>query len=136
MANFLRSIFKRTSTALKISEPMQMSLIVRTDLQMSPGKIGAQCAHAAVMCHSKAQTSKPEYLKAWIDLGQPKIVLRSGSQGKIEYLAKLADEKKIVTALVRDAGRTQVSAGTVTVLGLGPDTKSNIDEITGKLKLL
>ena len=113
-----------------------MSLIVRSDLKMSPGKIGAQCAHAAVICHTKAEKAKPEHLKAWLNLGQPKVVLRVGSQAEIEYLSKLASEKKVVNGLVRDAGRTEVLAGTITVLGIGPDTKSAVDELTGKLKLL
>lgn len=115
---------------------MQMSLVVRSDLKMSTGKIGAQCAHAAVMCYVKALKKKPEYLDAWLKLGQPKIVLRTNSQTDIEYLAKIADEKQVVNGLVRDAGRTELLSGTITVLGIGPDTKAKIDELTGKLKLL
>lgn len=136
MANLLKSIFQRTSTALKLSEPMQMSLVVRSDLKMTTGKIGAQCSHAAIMCYSKAEKKKPQHLKAWLNLGQPKVVLRVGSQAEIEYLAKIADEKNVVNGLVRDAGRTQVLSGTVTVLGIGPDTKTKVDELTGKLRLL
>lgn len=103
---------------------------------MSTGKTGAQCAHAAVICYTKAAKSKPEHLNAWLNLGQPKVVLRVGSQTEIDYLAKLANEKNLVNGLVRDAGRTEVLSGTITVLGIGPDTKSKIDELTGKLKLL
>lgn len=136
MANFFKSLFRKTSTALKLSEPMQMSLVVRSDLKMTTGKIGAQCAHAAIICHTKAQKQKPQHLDAWLHLGQPKVVLRVGSQAEIEYLSKIADEKQIINGIVKDAGRTQILAGTVTVLGIGPDTKSKIDELTGKLKLL
>lgn len=136
MAKLLKSIFQRTSTALKLTEPMQMSLVVRSDLKMSPGKTGAQCAHAAVLCYSKAAETKPEHLNAWLNLGQPKVVLRVGSQSEIDYLAKIASEKNVINGLVRDAGRTEVIAGTITVLGIGPDTKSKVDELTGKLKLL
>ncbi|XP_055315968.1 uncharacterized protein LOC129575849 [Sitodiplosis mosellana] len=136
MANLFKSIFQRTSMALKLSEPMQMSLVVRSDLKMSTGKIGAQCAHAAIICHTKAEKSKPEHLKAWLNLGQPKVVLRVGSQAEIENLSKIATEKHIVNGLVHDAGRTQVLARTPTVLGIGPDTKSKVNELTGKLKLL
>lgn len=115
---------------------MQMSLIVRSDLKMSPGKIGAQCAHAAVLCYAKAAKSKPAHLDRWLNLGQPKVVLRVGSQGEIDYLSKLANEKNVVNGVVYDAGRTEVLAGTQTVLGIGPDTKTKIDELTGKLRLL
>lgn len=136
MASFLKSLFQRTKTTLKLSEPMQMSLVVRSDLKMSTGKIGAQCAHAAIICHTRAQKAKPQHLDAWLGLGQPKVVLRVASQGEIDYLAKIANEKQVVNGLVRDAGRTEVLSGTITVLGIGPDTKSKVDEITGKLKLL
>lgn len=136
MANIFKSLFRKTTTALKLTEPMQMSLVVRSDLKMSTGKIGAQCAHAAVMCFSKAQKKKPQHLEAWLNLGQPKVVLRVNTQADMEYLAKIAEEKHVVNGLVRDAGRTEVLSGTVTVLGIGPDTKAKIDELTGKLKLL
>lgn len=109
---------------------------MRSDLKMSTGKIGAQCAHASVICYTRAQKRKPQHLDAWLGLGQPKVVLRVASQGEIDYLAKIANEKDIVNGLVRDAGRTELLSGTITVLGIGPDTKSKIDEITGKLKLL
>lgn len=136
MANIFKSLFRRTTTALKLSEPMQMSLVVRSDLKMSTGKIGSQCAHAAVICYTKAEKSKPQHLEAWLNLGQPKVVLRVGSQSEIEYLSKLASEKNVVNGIVRDAGRTEILPGTVTVLGIGPDVKSKVDELTGKLKLL
>lgn len=136
MANFLKTLFRRTSTALKITEPMQMSLVVRSDLKMSTGKIGSQCAHAAIICHTKAQKAKPQHLDAWLSLGQPKVVLRVGSQSEIDYLNNLAIEKDVIAGVVRDAGRTEILPGTVTVIGIGPDTKSKIDELTGKLKLL
>lgn len=38
--------------------------------------------------------------------------------------------------LVRDQGRTQIPAGSQTVLAIGPAPKSKINEITGHLKLL
>lgn len=62
MANILKSIFHRTTTALKLNEPMKMSLVVRSDLKLSTGKTSAQCAHAAVICSMKAQKKKPSHL--------------------------------------------------------------------------
>ena len=38
--------------------------------------------------------------------------------------------------LVRDAGRTQIPAGTTTVLGIGPGPVDMIDQITGKFGVL
>jgi peptidyl-tRNA hydrolase len=42
----------------------------------------------------------------------------------------------VVTRVVHDAGRTQIAAGSATVLGLGPAPRSVIDAVSGGLKLL
>ena len=42
----------------------------------------------------------------------------------------------IPNVVVRDQGRTQVQAGTETVLAIGPEFISNVDKVTGHLKLL
>ena len=39
------------------------------------------------------------------------------------------------STVIHDAGRTQIVAGSATVLGLGPAPKSVLDQITGDLKL-
>jgi PTH2 family peptidyl-tRNA hydrolase len=38
--------------------------------------------------------------------------------------------------IVCDAGRTQIAAGSQTVLAIGPAPKSQIDQVTGHLPLL
>ncbi len=40
------------------------------------------------------------------------------------------------TYIVHDAGRTQIAAGSQTVLAIGPAPKSDIDKVTGSLRLL
>ena len=47
-----------------------------------------------------------------------------------------AEEAHIWNFQVVDAGRTEVEPNTKTVLAIGPDLNSNIDQITGNLKLL
>lgn len=37
---------------------------------------------------------------------------------------------------IRDAGRTQIAAGSKTVAAVGPAPLSRVDQITGKLRLL
>lgn len=136
MANIFKSIFQRSKIALNLGEPMKMSLVVRTDLKMTAGKIGAQCAHAAVMCCMEAEKRKPDHLTAWLNLGQPKIVLRVASETELQNLITLAKGNSVVSGVVRDAGKTQVKAGTMTVVGIGPDTVENVDAITKSLKIL
>ncbi len=51
-------------------------------------------------------------------------------------LAREAGRRGLPTYVVRDAGRTQVAAGSQTVLAIGPGPEDVIDEVTGELKLL
>lgn len=51
-------------------------------------------------------------------------------------MQKKAQEAGIIWYTVTDAGRTQITSGTKTVLAIGPDTVEKIDEITRHLKLL
>jgi peptidyl-tRNA hydrolase, PTH2 family len=41
----------------------------------------------------------------------------------------------LTAKVVHDAGRTQIAAGSATVLGIGPAPKSLIDQVTGSLRL-
>jgi len=115
--------------------PAKMVLVVRTDLGMQKGKIAAQCAHAAVMCYKKALAEQPKVLSCWETLGQTKVCLKVGSEEELLHLAGLAREAGLVNAVVRDAGRTQVEAGSFTVLGIGPAPISQVEVITGHLRL-
>jgi len=54
-------------------------------------------------------------------------------------LLALRDEArrlKLPNALVRDAGYTQIPAGSITALAIGPAKEEEVDRITGDLKLL
>jgi PTH2 family peptidyl-tRNA hydrolase len=51
-------------------------------------------------------------------------------------LAREALESGLPCYIVHDAGRTQIAAGSQTVLAIGPGYKSDIDSITGGLPLL
>lgn len=46
-----------------------------------------------------------------------------------------AERAKIPSAMVADAGLTEIPPGTITALGLGPAPNEQLDKITGKLKL-
>lgn len=117
------------------SGPGKMVLVVRTDLGMAKGKVAAQCAHAAVLCYKRAMKDQPELLNSWELVGQTKVCLKVDSESSLLELAGQARETGLVFAVVRDAGRTQVDAGTITVLGIGPAPSSALDQITGHLKL-
>jgi len=113
----------------------KMVLVVRTDLGMGKGKAAAQCAHAALDCYKKAVKRHQVALTAWETTGQAKVCLKIDSEEALLELAAKAKSNGINWAVVRDAGRTQVESGSLTVLGLGPAKVAEIDKITGHLKL-
>ena len=121
------------STSACSLQPHKMVLIVPQDVIMGKGKIAAQCAHAAVQAFKNAS---PFHRKIWELSNQQKIILKCDDTMQLLDIRKRAEASNLTTALIRDAGRTQVKAGTCTVLGIGPASSDRIDLITGHLKLL
>ena len=115
--------------------PCKMVLVVRTDVGMGKGKIAAQCAHAAVMCYKKGLHEAPDMIERWEGAGVTKVCVKVDSEEALLELAAKAREAGVVHGVVRDAGRTQIAAGTMTVLGLGPAPLHTMHQITGHLKL-
>jgi PTH2 family peptidyl-tRNA hydrolase len=121
-----------------ISSSLKMVLCVRTDLKMGKGKIAAQCCHAAIGCFESASK---HVRRSFERGGAAKIVLKAPGLSTIEGIAALARASGLNHYVVRDAGRTQIASGSVTVIGIGPARAEEIDRITGKggkipLKLL
>lgn len=63
---------------LGVHTPVSL-LQVNDELKMGKGKIGAQCAHAAVGAVELATLRAPHALDAWESRGQAKICLRADS---------------------------------------------------------
>ncbi|KAL7164479.1 hypothetical protein ACSBR2_040401 [Camellia fascicularis] len=117
-------------------EELKMVLVVRQDLKMGAGKIASQCAHAATGMYSELMQSQRSLLRQWELCGQPKIVVTCKNQQEMNKLKEAAENIGLPTFVVADAGRTQVSAGSKTVLAIGPGSKASVDSITRKLRLL
>jgi peptidyl-tRNA hydrolase len=64
-----------------------------------------------------------------------KVALQAKSEDELLMLQAAAMSLSLTAKLVHDAGRTQIAAGSTTVLGIGPGPKSVIDQVTGSLKL-
>lgn len=111
---------------------MKQVIIIRKDLKLGKGKMAAQASHASLDAYKKAS-----YLnkKIWELKGQKKVVLKAESEKEILALFNRAREEKTKPALIRDAGHTQIPAGTITAIAIGPDKDNIIDKITGHLKL-
>ena len=118
-------------------ESLKMVLVCNKSLQMGKGKIAAQCAHAACGCVESAERTDAgrRKLRAWRAQGQKKIAL-TATQDEVLRLERALRNAGINCCLISDAGKTQVAAGSKTVLGVGPDTDDRIDRFTSSLRLL
>ncbi len=108
-------------------------IIVRDDLKLSKGKLAVQVAHAAV---SASDFAPREVREAWKESGQKKVVLRVPKLQDMFELKETARRQGLSTALIEDAGLTQVPPGTITALGIGPAEVGVLDKIAGHLRLL
>jgi PTH2 family peptidyl-tRNA hydrolase len=108
-------------------------IVVRKDLRLSRGKLAAQVAHASLDAYKMAS---PSARAGWEDEGGKKVVLEVPGLREILELKRKAGSMKLPLALVRDAGRTEIPAGTATALGIGPADEAAIDRVTGNLKML
>jgi peptidyl-tRNA hydrolase, PTH2 family len=118
---------------------MKLALVVRTDLDMGRGKIAAQVAHAAVaatLANLRGPSLGRASLRRWLEDGQPKVVLRATSAEHLAEIVQQAQLAGLTVELVRDAGRTQVTPGTLTCCAIGPAEAGEIDAVTGALALL
>jgi PTH2 family peptidyl-tRNA hydrolase len=106
------------------------------ELKMGKGKIAAQVGHAAVGCYKRASKQCPNAVSAWERTGCAKIAVKCPTQTEMEALCEKAMQLDIPLYLVEDAGRTQIAAGSRTVLGLGPAPVSVFEGLTSHLKLM
>lgn len=114
----------------------KQAIVVRVDIPMSPGKIAAQVAHAAVTAAERTRVERPEWFKGWMSEGQKKVVLKIHDEESLRSLKKEAEILGIPSELISDAGLTEIPPGTVTALGIGPAPAELLDRVTGKLHLL
>lgn len=142
-------------------DPIVMYLIVRESLGMSPGKIGAQCGHAAQMLLlqyfreqqewessfdpvygpsqedfdlvSEETKSRWVVFDKWLNSSFRKVVLRADDK---EWAKIKVEISKINCQIVIDAGLTEIAAGSETVIGLWPMRKSERPKLIKKLQVL
>ncbi|OVA20250.1 Peptidyl-tRNA hydrolase [Macleaya cordata] len=120
-------------------DELKMVLVVRQDLKMGAGKIASQCARKIIHFFDSSNLyhcSQRNLLRQWEQCGQPKIVVSCKNQQEMNRLKETAESIGLPTFVVADAGRTQVLAGSKTVLAVGPGRKASVDSVTGKLRLL
>lgn len=128
-------------------DPIVHYLIVRKSLGMGAGKIPAQCSHATKMLMLRYHSILKDYpslsltemhtydpllniTEEWINTSFRTVVLVADDK----QWEKIKEEVRVF--LVKDAGLTEVAAGSETVLSTWPMYKSQAPKIIQKLQTL
>lgn len=114
------------------SDKMKQVIILREDLGMSPGKAAAQACHASIAAYEVSDIAD---IDEWKRNGVTKIVLGVHNEQALVKLYKLAVANELSCSLIADEGRTEISPGSITAVGIGPALASDIDEVTGHMHL-
>ena len=96
---------------------------------MGKGKAAAQCCHATLSAYKQAKRKSPEALRAWECNGQPKVTVKCDSEDDLMLLLTQARSLGLVSAVIADAGRTQIAPGSKTVLAVGPGPAELVDQV-------
>ena len=126
-------------------------LVVRKDLKMRKGKIGAQCAHAAMkvmldLCSRSISQSGHRILRFeydaetpwanWLESGFAKVCVYVENESELLEVYEQARAADLPASLIVDSGRTEFGGvPTRTVVAIGPAWIADIDKITGHLPL-
>jgi peptidyl-tRNA hydrolase, PTH2 family len=108
-------------------------ILVRQDLKLPKGKLSVQVAHASVAALEKASHT---IIHLWKQEGMKKVVLKIKDEKELMDFVKKVSAAELPFAIIQDAGKTVVEPGTITCLGIGPDTEGHIDRITGHLTMM
>lgn len=99
-----------------------MYIVANKGLGMSPGKLAAQVAHAAVKAAAISDFSK---IKDWNNTGHTKIVLEARDTEHLLMVERYLIDRGHQTALIIDEGRTEIDPHTPTALGIEIVDKSD-----------
>lgn len=143
-----------------MEDKVKQVIVVRTDLNMTSGKVAAQVAHGAMLFILRKLTpfievpqhcdhdDEPEVVdfinlspftedeKIWMGGEITKVVVGVKSLDKLLELKNHADALGVTAHLMVDNGYTELEPQTITCLAIGPARSSLINPITGHLRLL
>lgn len=113
---------------------------------MSPGKLASQVAHASLgalldeIRDSRTGTRftlKPQSAAyTWLSEDFTKVVLQVNSEEELIEIYEKAKAKGYPCALIVDEGRTEFDGEpTITCIAIGPCFDTDINKLTGSLKL-
>src|SRR6267378_3648364 len=91
-------------------------IVIRMDISMSTGKLVAQGAHASLMSYFEAERKDKTITNKWLQEGEKKIVLKVDGEADLKKLHEAFKFTGVPSALVGDAGFTELPPGTITAL--------------------
>ena len=120
----------------QIDMDIKMLFVIQQSLKMGTGKKCAQVGHCTIGLYDELLKKKNKnILDAWKNTGQKKITTKVKTEKEMGDLRIKAEKLGVINYTVHDAGKTQVKAGSSTVIGfVGPSKKLN--SFTKNLKLL
>ena len=89
---------------------------------------------AGIAAAQYSRDHDPITFDLWQEFGEPVIVVRANTKEELEEAHSRAHARSVPVFPIRDAGRTEVDPGTLTVLAVGPGPAPRIDQVTGKLR--
>lgn len=110
-------------------------ICVREDIKMSRGKMAVQVAHGSLGAYDAARVSHIRHITEWKASGQPKICLSLTDEKHMDDILAAVVAARLPYCVIEDAGLTELSPGTRTVLAIGPAAADAINKITGSLHL-
>src|SRR5207245_10825497 len=90
------------------------------DLELRRCMPAVPAAPASVMAAFDAKARHRKWFAEWWAEGQKKVVVKGGTLSDLHGLRTKARSMGLTTALVEDAGLTELPPGTLTCLGSGP----------------
>lgn len=108
-------------------------IVIRNDLKLGKGKLAVEVAHGSLEAYKKAD---PKIKAEWESSGSKKVVVKVDDLKQLLEIYEKVKKLRLPSALIKDAGRTQVKPGTITSLAIGPCRSDHVDKITKDLKLL
>jgi len=131
-----------------MSYNVKQVIILRKDLNMRKGKMVAQGAHASMAVLLDAGDVHPDTsnlfmirmtpdMQEWIEGRFAKICVSVPGELELLGIHKQAQDAGLPCSLIQDAGFTEFNGvPTYTAVAIGPAQATEIDKITGELKLL
>ncbi|NHJ86573.1 MAG: hypothetical protein FK734_13995 [Asgard group archaeon] len=105
----------------RMTEPI-IGVVLRTDFRMGKGKFSTQAAHAIV-------SLLPQKDIKWDFDTKPIEIWTVKGEANLLGIYRFTQKNKVNSTLIRDAGKTQISPGTKTAVGIGPINAAEFDKI-------